>query len=422
MTSWRKKRIKSLFSERNERTDNGKESELLSVSEYYGVAYKREKTKSSKIISRADSLDGYKICKKNDLVINIMLAWKGALGISNYDGIVSPAYCVFTPKVNMDTRYFHYLFRTNYYKGIFKQHSKGIIDSRLRLYPQIFLALSCQVPPVTEQKKIANYLDEKTKEIDNAIEKTQNTIELYKEYKKSLITETVTKGLDPNTEMKDSGVEWIDKIPSDWTIEKLKNLFSFGKGLPITKANLVDDGVPVISYGQIHAKFNTGTKIVPNLFRFVDSEYLNSNFNSLVEKGDLIIADTSEDLDGCGNAVYVDKKMTLFAGYHTVILKHENETGNNKFFAYLILTDAWRSQIRQRVTSVKVYSITQKILKECSMILPPHSEQQKIVEFLDEQVAKIDQLIAEKQEIIEDLKTYKQSLIYEVVTGKKSVI
>ena len=214
-------------------------------------------------------------------------------------------------------------------------------------------------------------------------------------------------------EMKDSGVEWIDKIPKEWKITPLKTLFSFGKGLPITKDNLTESGIAVISYGQIHAKWNSGVTTHRELFRFVGKEYLDTNATSLVKKGDFILADTSEDKDGCGNCAYIDKDEMIFAGYHTIILRSLCGS-ENRYFAYLFLTDSWRSQIRKAVSGVKLFSISKRILASCSVIVPDNF--QNIVTFLDKKITQIDALIANQQTQIEKLKAYKQSLITEVVT------
>lgn len=217
--------------------------------------------------------------------------------------------------------------------------------------------------------------------------------------------------------MKKSGVEWIGEIPEDWEVTPLKKLFSFGKGLPITKENLVEKGLPVISYGQIHSKSNTGTKLQSELLRYVSNSYLDSNPNSLVHSGDFIFADTSEDLEGCGNCCYIDKEIKLFAGYHTVILQSKISK-DNKYLAYLFKTDEWRKQLREKLVEVKLYSITQKALKSTSVILPPKPTQQRIASYLDKKCNKIEETIQNQQQVIEKLKAYKQSLITEAVTGK----
>ena len=223
---------------------------------------------------------------------------------------------------------------------------------------------------------------------------------------------TMKTVIRPETEMKDSGVEWIKYIPENWNCMPLKRYFQFGKGLPITKADLTENGEKVISYGQIHAKFNTGVSVDDRLIRFVSSEYKSTNSNSLCSKGDIILADTSEDKEGCGNAVYIDCDEKIFAGYHTIILK---STKDNKYLAYLFQSDSWRTQIQTRVNGVKLFSITQKILNQCTIILPPLSEQQVIADYLDETCSKIDEIIAEAKASIDEYKKLKQSVIDKAV-------
>ena len=178
----------------------------------------------------------------------------------------------------------------------------------------------CTLPSLSEQQRIVDFLDDKVSQIDSTISKTRESIEEYKKLKQSIITEAVTKGLNPNAKMKDSGIEWIGEIPESWENKPIKALFSFGKGLPITKDNLTEDGLSVISYGQIHSKNNIGTEIKNELIRYVDKIYYETNPQSLVHEGDFIFADTSEDLEGCGNFVYVNREEVLFAGYHTIVL------------------------------------------------------------------------------------------------------
>ena len=217
------------------------------------------------------------------------------------------------------------------------------------------------------------------------------------------------------TEMKDSGVEWISQIPTDWQVKRLKEQFSFGKGLPITKADLVDSGVAVISYGQIHAKSNTGTHLAESLLRYVPKTFLETNPSAILRKGDIVLADTSEDLDGIGNAVLMDIDETVFAGYHTIIL-HPSKTDFSKYLSYLFQTDNWRSQLRANASGIKVFSVTQKMLRSCSFILPPKSVRDAITTYLDTQCAKIDEIIAQAKASIEDYKQWKASIIYEAVT------
>ena len=216
-------------------------------------------------------------------------------------------------------------------------------------------------------------------------------------------------------EMQHSGIEWIGEIPKDWKIMPFKQMYELGKGLSITKADLVEEGIPVISYGQIHSKANTGTALKDELIRYVPDALLENNTSSLVKKGDMIFADTSEDLDGCGNCVYIDRDITIFAGYHTIIAKYQSSTPNN-YLSYLFKTDCWRSQIRSSVNGVKLFSVPQKLLGSTTIILPPLSEQQKIANYLDKVCGEVDEMIALQEQMIKELKAYKQSVITEAIT------
>lgn len=190
--SWTVLKSKHIFSRVNKPSQTGQE-ELLSVSEYYGVKPKKETIEDGDFLSRSESLIGYKKCSREDLVMNIMLAWKKGLGITEFDGIVSPAYEVFNTNSNVVVpRYMNYLLRTNLYASEFKKHSYGIIDSRLRLYPDNFKEIECIIPPLEEQKLIADYLDSEISKIDRTIEDIKENIELLEEYKASLIEHTVT--------------------------------------------------------------------------------------------------------------------------------------------------------------------------------------------------------------------------------------
>lgn len=215
---------------------------------------------------------------------------------------------------------------------------------------------------------------------------------------------------------KDSGIAWIDMIPKGWKALPFKSIFYTEKGLNITKADLTETGVPVLSYGQIHSKQNTGTCLNEELFKFVPRSYLKTNPECLVQKGCLLIAETSEDYEGCGNAIYVDSNKTLFAGYHTIIARPYNIGRDYKYFAYLLLTDNWRQQVRSCVSGIKVYSVNQKILKQTSVLFPPLPEQEAIATYLDEKCGEIDSLISLQEEMISELQAYKKSVITEAVT------
>lgn len=216
-------------------------------------------------------------------------------------------------------------------------------------------------------------------------------------------------------EYKDSGVQWLGKIPSHWKTVPFKSIFELSKGLSITKANLVEEGVNVISYGQIHSKQNKYTRIVPELYRKVSFDYLESNPQSLCKKEDFLIADTSEDVAGSGNFVRVDKEQQLFAGYHTIIARNKKvESGN--YIAYLMQSDKWRMQIWIQVHGVKLYSISRGILNATKFVLPTMKEQQAIVSYLDTKCSRIETLLSNKEKEISLLQEMKQRIIADAVT------
>ena len=318
-------------------------------------------------------------------------------------------------KVQQANRFFAYYFLTPCWRSQVRSRVTGI--KVYSISQSIINQTSIIVPPLPEQERIADYLDKKCGEIDELIALQEQMIAQLTDYKQSVITEAVTKGLNPDTPLVPSGVEWIEQIPMDWKIKPFKEVFRTGKGLSFTKADLVKEGVPVISYGQIHSKQNCGVRIESNLIRFVPNEIAENGVSSKVHVGDFIFADTSEDYEGCGNCVYIDKEIGLYAGYHSVIARSKRKESNS-YLAYLFLTNCWRSQIRCRVSGIKVFSISQSIIKQTSLLLPPMEEQHAISTYLDKKSSEIDSLIALKQQKIETLKDYKKSVIYEAVTGK----
>ena len=220
---------------------------------------------------------------------------------------------------------------------------------------------------------------------------------------------------DRYAEYKDSGVEWIGEIPVHWDFLRMKNVFTFGKGLNITKADLVDEGIPVVSYGQIHSKNNTGVHISKDLIRYVDESYLDSGKRSLVFVGDILFADTSEDYNGVGNCLFVDYKGNIFAGYHTLIARSIN-LKVPKYMAYLFQDEGWRKQVRSEVMGIKVFSLTQRILKNVQILIPPEDERKKIIIYLDTELCQVDSLIAGNENQLSMLTRYKRDLIVECVT------
>lgn len=412
---WKISRIKQLFSEVNDRCENGENYTLLSVSEYYGVAPKSERISDDDMLTHAETLDGYKICKENDLVMNIMLAWKRALGVSKYTGIVSPAYCIYRAKQNMCAKYFHYLFRTDMYANLFKQYSTGIIDSRLRLYSDKFLALKCQVPPIDTQRRIADYLDRKCKQIDAIIARQQEVIEKLKAYKLSVITEAVTKGLKPDVPMKDSGVEWIGEIPEHWENRKMISILSMRVvDGPHESPELYDEGIPYISATAIE-----NGKINFDLMRgYISEEYCDiCDLRYKPQLHDILVI----KLGASTGQVAIVETTDRFNIWVPLAAVRCNEKANPYFVYYAFQSDYFLKQMEMSWTYGTQQTLGVKSIERLRIILPTLEEQKEIVSYLKSKCDSIDAAVKNKENLINKLADYKKSLIYEVVTGKKEV-
>lgn len=367
------------------------------------------------------NFNSYQILNKGELVfklIDLQNVATSRVGISDYTGIVSPAYITLHNKANIDMKFLYYFYMMMWYRRIF--NTLGDAGVRSNLVAKDLLEIKFPIPPLQEQTRIANFLDEKCGLIDSIRDKLRKEIEDLGSYRKSIITETVTKGLNPNVPMKDSGIEWLGQIPAHWEVKKVKHLFYSGKGLNITKSNLIDYGLPVISYGQIHSKDNDGVSLKPYLLRYVDWDYQSKYPQCEVYQNDFVFADTSEDSDGCGNCVYNRDDNIVYAGYHSIIL-HSKARRDNRYLAYLFQTDIWRKQLRENSFGVKVFSITQFNLMNSSLLLPSFEEQHEIANFLDTINERLAESIKAKQTQLTELESYKKSLIYEYVTGKKRV-
>ena len=409
---WGLRRTKYVWKETDCRSEFGSE-QLLSVSQYDGV-------REAQSDSRSESLKGYKIVKQDELVINIMLAWLGGLGVSKHEGIVSPAYCVYKLQDAQNPRFLHFLYRTPMYLAEFARHSTGIVPSRWRMYTDDFGEVLPLLTPLEEQNAMVAYLDNATAKIDEAIAQQQKMIDLLNERKQVIINNAVTKGLDPDVPMKDSGVDWIGEIPEHWEINKFRNLFKTRTGITFTKAQLEEEGEPVISYGQIHSKENWGASVNPVLIRHIPASLTKGKESAIAFKGDFLFADTSEDFEGCGNCVCIDTPEPIYAGYHTILAKRDNDE-HEQYLAYLFASSNWRGQLRSMVNGVKVYSVTQSLLRAIIVLLPPKGEQIEIAEYITKRVVLIDAAIKRHTDRIKLLQERKQIIINDVVTGKVKV-
>lgn len=419
---WSLKPIRALFDEVTEKNFLGTCSNALKFT--YGSIVRKPNFDADADDYVASTILNYTVVEPGTIMLNgLNLNFdfvSQRIGLVKEKGVITSAYMAFKPneKQLIDSEFATYLFKA--YDGCKAFHNMGGGVRKILNFNE-FKKYYIPLPDLNEQQHIVDFLDTQCSEIDATAEDIQKEISLLEDYKKSVITEAVTKGLNPDAEMKDSGIEWIGEIPKEWKINKIKYMFSNGKGLPITKENLIDKGLPVISYGQIHSKINNGTDIGKNLLRFVSENYSIKYPQCSISENDFVFADTSEDYDGCGNCVFKRDNSKVFAGYHTIIL-HSLLKRDNRFLAYLFKTDIWRKQIREKASGVKVFSITQKTLMNCKVILPEYSEEKIIADYLDTKCSEIDSLIADKKRQLDILADYKKSIIYEYVTGKKEVI
>ena len=403
--------------ERSEKNTGMKESQVLSLS--YGNVIVKPEEKLTGLVP--ESFETYQLVYPGDIIIRPtdLQNDKTSLrtGIAKDKGIITSAYLNLSVNGANSNKYYHYLLHAIDTNKVIYGLGSGL---RQNLSYEDFKRFSFPVPTPQEQTAIAKFLDRKTEQIDQAIEIKQRQIELLKERRQILIHKAVTRGLNPDAPLKPSGVDWLGDIPEHWEVKRFRNVFHLDKGLTITKENLVDEGVYCVNYGEIHSKY--GFEVNPEIheLKCVDNDYLNSSPKSLLKKGDFIFADTSEDLEGSGNFTYLNSSKKTFAGYHTIIAKPKISFVS-RFLAYAIDSLAFRNQIRTRVKGVKVYSISQSLLKETSVWLPPENEQKVIVDNLDQRCEKIDASISLIQEQIKILRNYKTTLINSAVTGKIKV-
>ena len=410
---WELRKMKYTFSERSQK--GFPQEPLLASTQTHGVILKSQY--ENRTVEAIKSLETLKLVEIGDFVISLR-SFQGGLEYAYNRGIISPAYTILTP-THIKADYFKYLSKSDIFISLLKSTVTGIREGQNIDYNKLKDNL-LPIPSEKEQISIGSYLDSATSELDKAIAMQQKMIDLLNERKQIIIQNAVTKGLDENVEMKESGVEWIGRIPKHWQVEPFNRHFTFGKGLPITKANLQEEGIAVISYGQIHAKNNLGTTLTESLVRYVSPTYIETHPQCLLKGNDFIFADTSEDIEGSGNFAFNDFDNKIFAGYHTVVAR-PNDLLFPKYYAYLFKSKAWKSQIQSLVNGVKVYSIGRRILKTSMLLIPSEDEQKNIVKFLDKQTSAIENTIETISRQITLLQERKQIIINEVVTGKVRV-
>ena len=355
---------------------------------------------------------GYQGIEPGDLIVHGMDGFAGAIGISDSRGKASPVLNVMDS--NQNKRYLMYYLRAMAYKDVFMALSTGIRVRSCDLRWNKLSVFPFLIPTSHEQSAIAAYLDTQCAKIDEIIAQAKASIEDYKQWKASIIYEAVTKGLDPNAEMRDSGIEWIGKVPMRWKIVRLKYLLS----TPL-QYGANETGLP---YDESLPRYIRITDIT------LDGKLKTSGMQSLSEeKSEGYILDDEDILlarSGAtvGKAFYYRESYgkAAFAGY-LIRAKINSAKALPKFIYYSTMSAGYEKWKETAVIQATIQNIGASRYNEYSLAIPPIAEQLRIIEFLDDKMEKIDSLMAEKQSLIDDLESYKKSLIYEVVTGKRRV-
>lgn len=389
-------KIKHLLKERVEKSADGI-GEPLSMSQKFGLI----PTSQMDIVpNAATSYIGAKHTHKGDMVLNKLKAHLGVFALSSYDGLVSPDYAVYYGTGRADMEFLEYLFKTPLYVSEFIKKTTGVAIGFNRLYTDDLFSISAHYPPLNEQHVIVDYLKDKTLKIEQYVSARERERELLDSLKQSEIANVVTKGLNPNVKMKDSGIPWIGEIPEHWTTRKIKFLFKerSEKGYP---------NEPVLcatqKYGVIPQSMYENRVVVVNK----GLEGL-----KLVKEGDFVISLRSFQ----GGIEYAHYQGIISAAY--TVLSPSDEVNTN-YIKYLFKSHPFIELLKTCVTGIREgQNINFDLLRKSSIMLPPLSEQQAIVSYIDEKLQKIDQYMADLQREIDYLKEFKQRLISDAVTGQ----
>ena len=399
--TWTLTKIKYLLSERNEKSITGEEM-LLSVSQYYGVIPSSENKMQT---MQASSLIGYKIVKKGDLVFNKLNPGLARFGCSDFDGITSPDFAVYIPNKKTNSRFMSYLLKSERYVTHIKSLGAGVGEGFARLYtPQLF-SFSVALPKIDELTKITNFLDKKNAEIDEIRKTIEAQIEKLDQYRKSIIFEATTSGLNSQVQKKESGIEWIGMVPRHWKI--IKNRYIFTKKKDIVGRNWENTQLlSLTKKGIIKKDINEGGGKQPDSF----STY------QLVEDGDMVFClfdlDVSAVFSGlsplCGMISPAYKRYVCKNGFL------------NRYYKFYF--DAVFSGRHYKLYSKNLrYTIDDDVFDSLLTLVPPLHEQEEIADYLENKCLEIEQIIDEKNDQLVKLDEYKKSLIFEYITGKKEV-
>lgn len=422
---WKLKKIKYALKNRNENNNPIRSKNILSLTAKQGVIPLEEKEGGGN--KPKEDYSAYKLAYPNDIVMNSMNVLSGSVGLSKYFGCVSPVYYMLRPiDEKDDVRYYNYIFQTTVFQRsllglgngiLMKESDNGKLNTiRMRIPLDKLGNLLIPVPNSSIQRKIADYLDSIIPNIDMLLADIEKQIETLEEYKKSIITEAVTKGLDPDVEMKDSGISYIGNIPKHWKVTNLKYLGKCQNGIS-KGGEYFGNGFPFVSYGDVYKNYS----IPQNVDGLIMSTKTEQNIYS-VKYGDVFFTRTSETIEEIGFASTCLKSIdnSVFAGF-LIRFRPTSSDLIPEFSKFYFRSNIHRKFFVKEMNLVTRASLSQNLLGRLPVLLPPLCEQQMITINLEKKCAEIDGAIEEKKEQLETLEQYKKSLIYEYVTGKKEV-
>ena len=412
--TWKVTPLYMYFTERRNKNRLGKEKNLLSLS-YGHIVQKNIEAKGGLL---PESFTTYNIIEPGDIIIRPtdLQNDKRSLrtGLSNEHGIITSAYIDLEPLKNVNSKYYHYLLHSYDIQKVFYNMGNGV---RQGLNYSEFSKLRVLAPESIEQQQIADFLDHKTAEIDGLIDKINTEIDILKQYQSSVITRTVTKGLDPSVPMKDSGIKTVGTIPTKWKIGRIKYVAKiFGRiGFRgYTNADLVGEKEGAISLSP--GNLSNG-KLDLNKCAYLSWKKYYESPEIMINEHDIIIVKTGSSFGKIAWVDTIDHEMTL--NPQLVVLK--NIKISKKFLFYALGTPLFKRQAEETVVGGTIPTMSQTSISNFKIVLPSKSEQQKIVDYLDQKVSQIQKIIESKQQQINQLTEYKNSLIFEYVTGKKQI-
>lgn len=411
---WGLTRAKYLFREVDERSTTGKE-ELLSVSHLTGVTPRRLKTVTMFL---AESNVGHKVCRPDDVVINTLWAWMGALGVARDTGIVSPAYGVYRPLRGSDMlpAYADHLLRTPLYSAEYQRRSTGVNSSRLRLYPEQFLRVPVLTPPVDEQAAIVRFLDWANGRLERAVRAKRKVIALLAEQRQAVIHRAVTRGLS-GAELVPSGTPGLGSIAASWKVLQVRRLATFvtsgSRGWAVYYS---EDGALFLQSG------NLGRSMSLNLGSV---QHVRPPPGAEGERTEVRVNDVLVCITGAltGNVALVDEELPrpAYVNQHVALVRPQGHRVHPRFLAYVLHSNVGRAQLKLTEYGGTKQGLSLGDVRSVFIPMPPMNEQHAIASWLDSETACFAQSTKALQQEIELLREYRTRLFADVVTGKLDV-